>query len=338
MAREDVVTNEYLNDPERFADLLNVYAFQGKCMVQEQDVYPWEASLSPAIGILRRRFLAAKYRDVIKKTVFGTNFVLIGAENQSEIHYAMPIRGNTYDALEYDAQWRKIRKLHQKKRDLRGAEFLSGFSKKDRVKPVVTIVLYWGLEPWDGARNLHDLMDFTDIPEEVRSMANNYSLNLIEVRRHLNPELFRTDLRSVFGFIQHAGNKHDLKAYVFEHEADFSNLADDAFDVIAEVTGAGELDERKKKVQNPEGGYDMCKAIKDMIEDSKEEGKAEGELHKLIQLVCKKVQKGQGCKTIADALEEPEEEIQKLMEIVNRHAPDYDEDAIYREFCEKKKN
>ncbi|MDD3251180.1 MAG: hypothetical protein PHV18_01325 [Lachnospiraceae bacterium] len=112
-------------------------------------------------------------------------------------------------------------------------------------------------------------------------MTNNYRMNLIEVRKFANPELFRTDLRSVFGFIQHSESKQDLKTYVFEHELDFSNLADDAFDVIAEVTGTEELGEMKKNVQNPEGGYDMCKAIKDMIEDSKAEGKAEAILELL---------------------------------------------------------
>ena len=29
---------------------------------------------------------------------------------------------------------------------------LSGFSREDRIHPVFTIVLYYGQEPWDGAR------------------------------------------------------------------------------------------------------------------------------------------------------------------------------------------
>ena len=37
-----------------------------------------------------------------------------GAENQAEIHYAMPVKSNLYDALEYAGQVEEAAKSHRK--------------------------------------------------------------------------------------------------------------------------------------------------------------------------------------------------------------------------------
>ncbi|SHK93845.1 hypothetical protein [Hespellia stercorisuis] len=54
-------------------------------------------------------------------------------------------------------------------------------------------------------------------------------------------------------------------------------------------------------------------------------------MRKLIQLVWKKVQKGQSCAEIADALEEEEAYIERLVTAVGHYASEYNEDAIYEE-------
>lgn len=49
-----------------------------------------------------------KYRDLLKSAAImsdgQTNYLLLGIENQSEIHYAMPVRNALYDALQYSRQ------------------------------------------------------------------------------------------------------------------------------------------------------------------------------------------------------------------------------------------
>ena len=75
---------------------------------------------------------------------FGVNFALIGIENQQEIHYAMPLKVWKYDFLGYEEQLQRIKKMHRRKKDLLGAEYLAGFSKKDKLKPTLTMVLYYG--------------------------------------------------------------------------------------------------------------------------------------------------------------------------------------------------
>ena len=63
----------------------------------------------------------------------------------------------------------------------------------------MTLVLYFG-ERWDGARRLHDLLDFSRYLPEVKIAVADYPLHILEVTRYKNLERFRTDLGLVFGF------------------------------------------------------------------------------------------------------------------------------------------
>ncbi len=59
-----------------------------------------------------------KFRDVQKlyaaMTAGKMEYVLYGAENQAEIHYAMPVKNNLYDALECAGQVEEAAKSHRK--------------------------------------------------------------------------------------------------------------------------------------------------------------------------------------------------------------------------------
>ena len=59
-----------------------------------------------------------------------------------------------------------------------------------------------------------------------------------------------------------------------------------------------------------------------------EEGIEQGIELKLFLLVCKKLAKGKSMTEIADALEEPEDEIRTLCEKAALYAPEYDEGKI----------
>ena len=90
-----------------------------------------------------------RWRDLLKsvvvKSIGSAYVVLIGVENQSDIHYAMLVKNMLYDAMNYSAQVNNIGKHHKKAGDSGSqAEFLSGFHRDDRLMPVVTITVYWG--------------------------------------------------------------------------------------------------------------------------------------------------------------------------------------------------
>ena len=38
-------------------------------------------------------------------------------------------------------------------------EYLSGFYKEDRLVPVITLVIHFGAEEWDGPMTLHEMME-----------------------------------------------------------------------------------------------------------------------------------------------------------------------------------
>ena len=77
-----------------------------------------------------------------------------------------------YDVTRYNRQasqlWREIR---QKSEPITAGEYLSRFKKECKLYPQVTFVLYAGKEAWDGPKNLHDMLDFTDIPEGLQKMV-----------------------------------------------------------------------------------------------------------------------------------------------------------------------
>ena len=165
-----------------------------------------------------------------------------------------------------------IRKRNDRKKGLNPGEFLSGFTKEDRLYPCVTLVLYYGDE-WDGSRNLYDLLDFTDIPEQLKPLVNDYKIHLIEIRKIKDTDVFKTDLKQVFDFIRYSKDKKKLRE-LMETDSAYQNLDEDAYDMIALYTKSKELLEIKN--ENREGeSVNMCQAIKEMLEDEREEGRME---------------------------------------------------------------
>ena len=86
--------------------------------------------------------------------------------------------------------------------------------------------------------------------------------------------VFQTDVRQVFDFIRCSEDKRKL-AELVNNDSYFQNMDEDAFDVVSRYTNSRELI-KIKEYKRKDGKYNMCKAIQDMIEDSREEGKALG--------------------------------------------------------------
>ena len=87
----------------------------------------------------------------------------------------MLLRSVAYDVAEYERQANRIKKKVRKEKGIKKAEFLSGFKRESRLYPCITLVLFFG-ETWDGSKDLHGILDFTDIPEEMKEYVNNYQI------------------------------------------------------------------------------------------------------------------------------------------------------------------
>lgn len=277
MKEKDIIAKEFFRDNERFADIFNVGMFQGKYLLFGNQLEDAQGYSGSVIKKHRKKIPVQKNRDVIKKAVYGTNFALIGLENQSDIHYAMPVRVMGYDYLRYEGQLQEIRREHKKKKDLKGAEYISGFSAKDKVKPVFTLVLYYGKDPWLGPKSLSEMTDWEEIPEEIRRLVADYPLYVLDIRRFKDVEKLETDVRLVFGFLQRERDKNGLREYIEQNQEAFVQIEEDTYDMISAFTKTEGLIERKEEFRS-QGGINMCEAIRQMIEDGKAEGKLEGKL------------------------------------------------------------
>lgn len=287
---KDAINKRYLSDNRRYADLINGFVFHGEQAIQPEALMDmdsqngmWHTALEkensgndekPAVrksGRHGRGSHRKGYRDLVRKAAIGINFAVIGIEKQEEVHYLMPLRIMGYDVAEYERQAAIIRKEVQEQKTGRvsGAEFLSGFKKDSRLYPCITLVLYFG-EEWDGSHDLHGIIDFTDIPEKLKGMVNNYHIHFLDVRKLENTDIFRTDIKQVFDFIRYSKNKKKLSELV-EGDAAYKEMDEDAYDMIAAYANAKEM-VNVKKGNRKKGKVNMCEALEEMIEDGRKEG------------------------------------------------------------------
>ncbi len=213
--QKDLTNKKCLSDNERYADLINGLLLDGQQKVLPGDLQDMDSQSVVWKGwfFKNKDNYRQLSRDMIKKAAFGVNFLVIGVENQEEVHYLMPVRTMSYDAAEYERQTRIIRKRVRKQKGLTGAEYLSGFRKTDKLHPCITIILYYGKQ-WDGSKDLHGLLDFTDIPPKLKEYINNYPIHIFDISRLDNTDIFQTDLKQIFDFIRYAKDKKKLKELI----------------------------------------------------------------------------------------------------------------------------
>lgn len=285
--KKDIVCNAFFSDNERYADIINGIGCKGIPFVKGKDLQELDTRVIPKgagdSGRKKKR-TAAKYRDLLRKASFGMNFAIIGIENQEKIDYVLVLRAMGYDVGEYERQAAAIRKEVRKEcKDLESGEYMYGFRKDSRLFPTVTFILYFGEEEWDGARNLHDILDFEGIPESLRELVADYRIHVIEVRKLKDTGVFKTDVKQVFDYIRFSGDKQKLKELI-EHDAAYGMLDEEAYDMVASYVEDSEILKIKEKYRKG-GKVDMSKGLREWLEDERAEGKAEGRAEAIIDLL-----------------------------------------------------
>ena len=259
----------YFHDNCRYADLINGVGCHGKQIVKETDLQDEDVTARE------------KSRDMIRKVAFGTSFVIVGIENQEEKDYSLPLRNMFYDVSNYEKQVSKIRKEVRKEKYLEAGEYMYGFKKDSKLHPLATFILYAGKEPWETPNSLYDILDFTDVPDELCEVVSDYKINVIDIRKFENTDVFQTDLKQVFDFIRYSDDMNKLLELV-ENDVYYSEMDEDAFEIVTKYTNSKELVQTKD--YSVEGGKNnVCKAIQDLMADSKEKGREEGREMALIE-------------------------------------------------------
>ena len=312
MGTADMVTKEYMRENAVFADAFNYLIYNGKKVIDPaklKEIDPTEIALpfgdeekagedkkgkvqetewsSVKNGSVRKKTAGRagkktdavqKYRDILKSAVIKQDekmsYVLLGIENQTDVHYAMPVRNAIYDALQYGRQVADIAAEHRRnKKDFTGksnGEYLSGFLKEDCIKPVITLVIHFGAEEWDGPLSLHEMMSVSDI--EILSFVENYRIHLIDQAKLTEEQLnkFSTSMREVIGYIKYSKNKDKLLEFLRTDA--HRSIEMNAARVIRTITNTPiEVSEEEEEIE-------MCKAIEDLIAESEARGRAEGEV------------------------------------------------------------
>ncbi len=104
MGAKDAKAREFLSNNERFADLLNYYLFDGRQAIRPEDLEERDTTeVLSLYGRNKKEIQKQKWRDLLKHAIIKatktTVFVLLGIENQGEIHYAMPVKNMSYDVM-----------------------------------------------------------------------------------------------------------------------------------------------------------------------------------------------------------------------------------------------
>ena len=276
MGKTDIVTKNYMRGSDIFADAFNFLIYNGEARIQSQSLQERDATELAVLfsndSVKNETEVQQKYRDVLKRAVIMQNkeatYLLLGIENQTDIHYAMPVRNMIYDALQYGKQVSDIAAENRKTGKKRsGGEYLSGFYKEDKLTPVITLVIHFGTELWDGPESLHEMLRVND--KKILNYIPDYRIHLIDPARLTKEqlELFQTSLREVLGCIKYAKDKERLKEYITENTRMYMENA--AAQVIKVITNTPITISEEEEI-------DMCQAVDEMIEDGREEGRMEG--------------------------------------------------------------
>ena len=293
--RADTITKDYVKDAGVFADIFNYYIYGGRQVILPEQLTERDSTkIALPYGADGAVVPVQKFRDVQKLYAAMTDgkmeYVLYGAENQAEIHYAMPVKNNLYDALEYAGQVEKAAKSHRKEMKRKkeegeasaeeggktpsAGEFLSGFWVEDRLIPSITVTIFFGSEEWDGPLSLFEMMDVSD--PDVLACMDNYHVRLIAPAQMTDEEImkFQSSLREVMLFIKYSKDKENLSRVLVTNEKRFWELERRAADVIETITNSGiKYDESEEVV-------DVCQAIREIRMEERKIGEQDGELKK----------------------------------------------------------
>ena len=227
MSAKDSMAKEYFADNARFADLCNNILYGGREVILPENLKERDTTeVLTALGLDKKTIAVQKLRDIFKNASIkytGKSYVvLIGVENQSDIHYSIPVKNMFYEVMAYGNQVKETAKKHRREKDTATSdEFLSGFTKEDKLIPVITITVYLGTKEWDGPRRLSDM--FGDVDEELLPFIPDYRINLLAPREITDFTGFRTSIRQLFEVLQNAYDKEKMQE-VLQNDEKFSKV------------------------------------------------------------------------------------------------------------------
>lgn len=313
MGKIDTVTKDYMKKNSVFADTFNYFIYGGRQIIDPKNLQELDTTEIAVPFGNGNQVAVQKFRDLLKAATLMTDekatYLILGVENESDAKYAEPVKNILYDSLQYSKQVQQTATRHREKKDRKDrndGEFLSGFYREDKLTPVITLVILFSSEKWDGPRTLHEMMSTQDL--DILNCVADYRLNLIEPAAMVAEDLnkFRSNLRSVLGFIKYSNDGNALDTFLAK-EKGLRNLDVEAARVIKMCAKTEiEFDENAEVI-------DVCKAEQQMKEKARREGLLEGERKGLqkgrLDTLC------EGIKNVMESFHVTAEEAMKVMKV-----------------------
>lgn len=105
----DIPLKDFWRNNDRFADLFNASLFHGRQIIKSAELEEQDTEASFILEHNNHSVSFDPARDLLKvrknSSVHGLEFAILGIENQSRIHYAMPMRIMGYDYSSYKRQY-----------------------------------------------------------------------------------------------------------------------------------------------------------------------------------------------------------------------------------------
>ncbi len=259
---------------KELADVFNKFLYHGKQVIRPESLIEMDsAEVVVPYGDGKAGVPEQKYRDALKLMMTDGNiaYCILGCEDQSRVHYAMPVKNMLYDSMQYARQVTKAAKSHRQEKEHKpsSGEFLGGFHKTDRLIPVVTLVIYWGPDRWDGPLSLKEMYAAAD--DAIMQYVPDYKINLIAPEQMSDDEIkeFKSSLKEVMLYIKYSKDKAKLQE-IAQEDPNFLSMDRHAAEVINVTTNS--------RLKYPEGKetINMCLAIEEMRNESRLEGEIKG--------------------------------------------------------------
>ena len=298
VGQKDILLKDYFT-PDIFADAINAILYDGKSVVTPEKMRTIDIEtqhVEERDGDIRAD---AMFRDLAKIVeVDDAIYCLFAIEHQSVEDYTMPLRIMEYDVREY---------LRQVK---------SNKGVQVRIKPIITIVMYWKADKWNQPVSVKDMFDRNTVrwleDNGLGGYIQDYRMHLFEpgTVKEEDLEKFKTELKDVIAYVKYSKSTEALKDYNKKYKPDLTKST---------VTLINELTNSKYVFIEGKERLDMCEAFEGLIEEGRAKGKAEELKEKYkswITLSNNLKKRGMSNPEIASLLGVPETELQKAFKMI----------------------
>ena len=266
MGRIDYWSKRFFDDSEVFADVFNTFFFNGKRVIEPETLTP-KNPMEVLHPLRNRKQFLQRERDILKRVTCkrGQNctFLLLGLEVQSFYDPTMPVRNLCYEVLNYLEQVNRfVWERGQNGNYASQEEVLAHFSDKDKLVPVITLVVFLSDKEWP-IRRLHDILALPD--GEIAQCVHDYQLNIIVPKLMSEEEImvYGQDMGTVLLAAKYASDRKELMDVINKHSG-FQSMNYETARLVTEIVNM-DLKIRKKEKTN------MKMSMREFFEPFREE-------------------------------------------------------------------